>query len=48
MIGAGKIDFAKSTPLSKPHPIYFVDYKNYHFKIEMAEEKTRILEFEVR
>lgn len=48
MIGAGKIDFEKSTPMSKPHPIYYVDYKNYRFKIEMAEERTRILEFWVK
>lgn len=45
MIGAGKINFEKSTPLSKPHPIYYVEFEKYLFKIEMAQEKTRILEF---
>lgn len=47
MIGKGKINFSKSTPTSKPHPIYYVNYKNYEFKIEMAEEKTRILVFTI-
>ncbi|HYG52356.1 MAG TPA: DUF4258 domain-containing protein [Flavobacteriales bacterium] len=47
MIEGGKIDFIKSMPTLKPHPIYFVTYQNYLFKIEMAEKKTRILEFKV-
>lgn len=44
MIGAGKIDFTQSMPTLKPHPVYFVDYKSYRFTIEMADEKTRILD----
>lgn len=45
MIGDGSIDFEKSTPLSKPHPIYVVHYQKYVFTLEMTPERTRLLEF---
>lgn len=47
MIEGGKIDFKTSMPTLKPHPIYFVTYQKYIFKVEMTEKKTRILDFQV-
>ncbi len=46
MIESGKIDFKNSLPTLKPHAIYFVETVKCRFKIEMAEKKTRILDFE--
>jgi len=45
IIQTSTIEFDKSLPTNKPHPIYFVKNKGYRFKLEMAEKKTRILEF---
>lgn len=45
IIQTSTVEFDKSLPTNKPHPIYFVKNKGYRFKLEMAEKKTRILEF---
>lgn len=47
-IASGKIDFERSLPNEKPHPIYFVTHKQFEFKIEMADKKARILEFKAK
>ncbi len=48
MIKKSKINFQKSMPNSKPHPLYYVSFKKFYFTLEITEEKTRVLEFSVR
>ncbi|MBX7094711.1 MAG: hypothetical protein K1X56_08325 [Flavobacteriales bacterium] len=41
---SGTIDNVLSTPLSEPHPRYFVRKKNVLLQVEMAEKKNRIID----
>lgn len=45
LIQSGKIDFEKSFPNNKPHPLYHVVKNSFHFSIEITDTKTRILDF---
>ena len=45
LIQTGKIDFDKSIPNNKPHPLYYVVKNKFQFSIEVTESKTRILDF---
>lgn len=42
----GVIDHQLSTPLSEPHPRYYVNKDEYKVLVEMTEKKTRILDLE--
>jgi hypothetical protein len=42
MVLNGKINYERSTPLSKPDPRYVVEKDGYELSVELAEKKTRI------